>query len=110
MGWRPRPSTWTIDPETGNFLIPVYWGSEDDRNGCEYVFFWRGYAVHIAGEFNTPTTTDGLIYTWKLRGKPLLPVELESERDDMYLTFQQAVVRNVQGNGSPYIRVEFTMI
>lgn len=110
IGWRPRPSAWTVDRETGNFLINVFWGSEDDRDGREYVFFWKNYAVHIAGESKTPTTVDGLIYTWTLRGNPRLPVELESERGNMYLAFKQAITRDVQGNSHPYSRVEFSMI
>lgn len=110
MGWRPRPSTWTVDREEESFLIHAFWGNEDDRNGCEYVFFWKGYAAHIAGESDVAKTDDGLIFFWKLRGKPQLPVELESLRGAMYLAFERAISQDVQGNGRPYARIEFTMI
>ena len=110
MGWRPRPSTWTVDRETGNFLIPVFWGSEDDRNGKTYRFCWSGQLIGIGAEWQESSESDGLIYFWRMRGRPRMPIELEPRREEMYASLQDAIDSDEQRNGPPYKRIEFTMI
>lgn len=110
MGWRPRPSTWTVDRESGNFLLNVFWGSEDDRNGKKYLFFWNGQRVGIGAEWHEARNLDGLIYFWRARDRPILPVELEARRNEIYTDLKKAVSSAVQGNSYLYNRIEFTMI
>ena len=110
LGSSLRPYAWTVDPNTGNFLINVFWGSEDDRNGKTYWFSWRNQLIGIGAETQTTTDSDGTVLFWRMRVRPKLPMELESSREEMYASLQEAIASDAQRNGPPYKRIEFTMI
>jgi hypothetical protein len=110
MGWHPRPSSWTVDRETGNFLINVFWGSEDDRNGVAYWFVWNGSRIGIRAEWRTSNESDGLVYSWRMTAMSVLPLELDSRREEIYASLQEAITSEKQGNTHFYKRIEFTML
>ena len=109
LGSGQRPSKWTIDTETGNFLLNVFWGSEDDRNGKKYWFSWGGHVIGVGAEWHERNESDGLIYFWRLLHRPSLASNLESKRIEMYAELQKAVTSDEQRSGAIYKRIVFTL-
>lgn len=67
--WRPMPSRWVINKENGNWLLDTFWGSEEDRNGKEYLFCFNKIIYEITAEiFEIKSQEVKLNYIWKLRG------------------------------------------
>jgi len=78
--WRGTPSSWTIDRETGHFLLDVTQRNEDTRNQLNYLFYWRGHVISVETTWNqTMHDSGGSTYCLNALRKPELPVGLESE-------------------------------
>lgn len=49
--WRGAPSDWSVDRETGNFLLDVTKRHEDMRNELNYLFYWQGNLIAVDAIF-----------------------------------------------------------
>ena len=108
--WRPRPSGWTVDRATGNFLINTFWGDADDRNAKRYFFCWNGKVLRVDADTFEKKESGVLVYVWTMTGIQKLPSEIEAQRDELYSDLCRAIKCDVLERFDFYKHIEFNLI
>ncbi len=65
--WRGKPSKWTIDRSSGNWLICDFWGGEDDRDGRSFLFFFNKKHIRVSTKWKEQFDGHKRNMTWTIK-------------------------------------------
>ena len=89
--WMERPSNWTVDRESGVFLLRIWRGREEERDQESFVLGWGNYRIGIGTIWKVRDTDQGRIYTFTLCVPLALPTDLETKRIEILIALKDAL-------------------